>query len=77
MSTHLLNVMSKNECQSMTADREPTHGGSGLGATPCPAPRGHETIVDGTTLTMHFDTVRDASAFFDWVIENTNHKQNV
>jgi hypothetical protein len=25
---------------------------------------------------MHFDTKEDANALFDWLMENTNHKQN-
>ena len=47
----------------------------GSGASPCSPARGYETFIKGTQLTMNFRTSADAVAFFNWIMENTNHKK--
>ena len=46
-----------------------------LDASPCSPERGYETFIKETQLTMNFRTRADAVAFFDWIMENTNHKK--
>ena len=67
-----------DRCAEYAKDCECNEGpqDEGSGAAPCSAVRGYESFIDGNTLTMRFETCDDARRFWEWMMENTEHKQN-